>query len=56
MQASCELVYDSRKGAAIGVKEPVHVKKTLGFGADSGVNLAGNTRRGGYCGMNVPGA
>ena len=30
--------------------------ETPGFGADSGVDFSGNTRRGGYCGMNVPGA
>ena len=30
--------------------------ETPGFGADSGVNFSSNTRRGGYCGMNVPGA
>ena len=29
--------------------------ETPGFGADSGVDFSGNTRRGGYCGMNVPG-
>ena len=28
--------------------------ETPGFGADSGVDFSGNTRRGGYCGMNVP--
>ena len=30
--------------------------ETPGFGADSGVGFSGNTRRGGYCGMNVLGA
>ena len=30
--------------------------ETPGFGADSGVDFSGNTRRGGHCGMNVPGA
>ena len=30
--------------------------ETSGFGADSGVDFSGNTRRGGYRGMNVPGA
>ena len=30
--------------------------ETPGFGADSGVDFSGNTRRGGYCGMDVPGA
>ena len=30
--------------------------ETPGFGADSGVDFSGNTRRGGYCGINVPGA
>ena len=30
--------------------------ETPGFGADSGVDFSGNTRRGGYCDMNVPGA
>ena len=30
--------------------------ETPGFGADSGVDFSGNTRRGGYCGMHVPGA
>ena len=28
--AYCELVDDSRTGAAIGVKEPVHVQKVSG--------------------------
>ena len=30
--------------------------ETPGFGADSEVDFSGNTRRGGYYGMNVPGA
>ena len=30
--------------------------ETPGFGADSGVDFSGNTRRGGCCGMNMPGA
>ena len=30
--------------------------ETPGFGADSGMDFSGNTRRGGYCGMIVPGA
>ena len=30
--------------------------ETPGIGADSGMDFSGNTSRGGYCGMNVPGA
>ena len=30
--------------------------ETPRLGADSGVGFSGNTRRGGYCGMKVPGA
>ena len=30
--------------------------ETPGFGADSGVDFSSDTRRGDYCGMNVPDA
>ena len=37
--ASCELVDDSRTGAAIGVKEPVHVQNFSGGATVEGVEV-----------------
>ena len=37
--ASCELVDDSRTGAAIGVKEPVHLQNVSGGATVDGVEV-----------------
>ena len=53
MRGWSQLIIERRRDAV--TNHPTS-SETPGFGADSGVDFSGNTRRGGYCGMNVPGA
>ena len=53
MRGWSELIIERFRDAVTNRPTP---SETPGFGADSGVDFSSNTSRGGYCGMNLPGA